>query len=199
MNNPGCIMKIGIFGGSFNPPHIAHLILADSLYENLSLDKVIFMPSSTPPHKQNDTLLDPADRLRLVKLAIAGNDRFSVSDLEIKRGGTSYTVETISALEKIFKNAKLYLIVGLDNLITFHHWREYRAILDRCTVVAMNRPGTAIKHVPKEILEKTTIVEVPYLDISSTAIRERIRHGKSVRYLVPDAVLEEIKKCGFYL
>lgn len=192
-------MKIGIFGGSFNPPHIAHLILAESLYENLSLDKVLFMPSSTPPHKQNDTLLDPADRLRLVKLAIADNDRFSVSDLEIKRGGTSYTIETITALENSYNDATLYLVVGLDNLVTFHHWREYRAILDRCTVVAMNRPGTEIRHVRKEILENATIIDVPYLDISSTTIRERIRQGKSVRYLVPDAVLEEIKKCGFYV
>ncbi len=192
-------MKIGIFGGSFNPPHIAHLILAESLYENLSLDTVLFMPSSTPPHKQNDTLLDPADRLRLVNLAIAGNDRFSVSDLEIKRGGTSYTIETITALEDSYKDATLYLVVGFDNLVTFHHWREYRAILARCTVVAMNRPGTEIGNVRKEILEKTTIVDVPFLDISSTTIRERIRQGKSIRYLVPDAVLEEIKKCGFYV
>lgn len=192
-------MKIGIFGGSFNPPHIAHLILAESLYENLSLDKVLFMPSSTPPHKQNDTLLDPTDRLRLVNLAIVGNDRFSVSDLEIKRGGTSYTIETITALEDIYKDATLYLVVGFDNLVTFHHWREYRAILDRCMVVAMNRPGTEIGNVRKEILEKTIIVDVPYLDISSTTIRERIRQGKSVRYLVPDAVLEEINKCGFYV
>lgn len=192
-------MKIGIFGGSFNPPHIAHLILAESLYEKLSLDTVLFMPSSTPPHKQNDTLLDPTDRLRLVNLAIAGNDRFSVSDLEIKRGGTSYTIETITALKDIYPNAALYLIVGLDNLVTFHHWVKYSAILDRCTVVAMKRPGSAMKHVRKEIFEKSTIVDVPYLDISSTKIREMIRQGKSVRYLVPDAVLEEIEKRGFYV
>ncbi len=191
-------MNIGIFGGSFNPPHIAHLILAESLCEMLDLDTVLFVPSAVPPHKKNDNLIDAAHRLRLTQLAIAGNDRFEVSDAEVRRGGTSYTIETISALDKIYKNATLYLIVGVDNLVTFHHWKEYRRILDKCILVAMNRPGFSTDHVREDILEKTKIVDVPYLDISSTGIRERIREGKSVRYMVPDAVLLEIEKCGFY-
>ncbi len=192
-------MKIGIYGGSFNPPHIAHLILAESLYEILQLDRVVFVPSAVPPHKQNDNLLDAAQRLRLTQLAIGDNDRFEVSDIEIKRGGTSYTIETIHALDKLYKNATIYLIVGVDNLVTFHYWKDYSSILDRCTVIAMKRPGFETSRVRKDVLDKAKIVDLPYLEISSTGIRRRIREGKSIRYMVPDSVLEEIKKCGFYL
>lgn len=192
-------MKIGIYGGSFNPPHIAHLILAESLYEILQLDKVVFVPSAVPPHKQNDDLLDAAQRLRLTQLAIGDNDRFEVSDIEIKRGGASYTIETIHALDKLYKNVTLYLIVGVDNLVTFHYWKDYRSILDGCTVIAMKRPGFETSRVQEDVLEKAEIVDLPYLEISSTEIRRRIRKGKSIRYMVPDSVLQEIKECGFYL
>lgn len=191
-------MNIGVYGGSFNPPHIAHLILAESLYETLNLDRLLFIPSSISPHKENNALLEGEHRLRLTRYAIGDNERFDVSDIEVQRGGTSYTIDTITALDNVYKNDTLYVIVGVDNLVTFHHWREYRAILERCTLVAMNRPGFSTGQVRDDILEKTKIVDVPYLEISSTEIRRRIREGRSVRYLVPDAVLREIEKCGYY-
>jgi nicotinate-nucleotide adenylyltransferase len=191
-------MKIGIFGGTFNPPHIAHLILAESLYESLNLDKIIFIPSSLPPHKKCDDLLDAEHRLRLIQLAIGNNDRFEVSDIEVQRGGTSYTVDTVRTLDEKYKNDTLYLIIGADNLKSFHLWRDYEALLRRCTLIAMRRPGSTTEEVREDVLGDTRIVDVPYLDVSSTEIRRKIRGGKSVRYLVPDAVLSEIEKSGFY-
>ncbi len=192
-------MNIGIYGGSFNPPHIAHLILAELLYEILQLDTLLFVPSAVPPHKQNDTLLDGDQRLKLMKCAVEGNDRLEVSDIEIKRGGTSYTIETLDTLERLYKNVTFYLIVGVDNLVTFHYWKDYKAILDRCRLIAMKRPGFDVSQVQSDVLEKVTIIDLPHLEISSTEIRRRIREGKSIRYMVPDAVFEEIKRSGFYI
>jgi len=191
-------MNIGIYGGSFNPPHIAHLIFAEMLYEELQLDKVIFIPSATPPHKKNHNLLSAEKRLELIRLAIDGNERFGVSDVEIQRGGTSYTIDTLKSLEKLYKNATLYLIVGFDNLEIFHQWKEYRTILNKCTLVAVNRPGFKTDTVDAEVLSRTKIIDLPRFDISATDIRQRIREGKSIRYMVPDAVLTEIEKNNLY-
>jgi nicotinate-nucleotide adenylyltransferase len=191
-------MKIGIFGGTFNPPHIAHLILAESLYESLDLGKIIFIPSSVPPHKKCDDLLDAKHRLGLTRLAVGNNDRFEVSDIEVQRGGTSYTIDTVRTLDKKYKNDTLYLVIGADNLKSFHLWKEYEALLKRCKLIAMRRPGSTIEQVRDDVLGETRVVDVPYLDVSSTEIRRKIREGKSVRYLVPDAVLSEIEKSGFY-
>lgn len=191
-------MNIGIFGGSFNPPHTAHLIHAELLRDMYNLETVLFIPSAVPPHKKNEDLLEPEHRLRLTQLAVAGNPGFEVSDIEIRRDGPSYMVDTIFALDKIYKNDTLYLIVGIDNLVAFHQWKEYRKILGRCVIVAMNRPGFSADRVREDVLEQTRIADVPYIDISSTEIRKRIRDGKSVRYMVPDAVLLEIEKNGFY-
>ncbi len=191
-------MRIGIYGGSFNPPHIAHLIFGEMLYEELQLDKMIFVPSATPPHKKNTNLLDAQKRLRLLQLAISGNERFEVSDIEIQRGGTSYTIDTINALDKVNKNATLYLVVGTDNLVIFHQWKNYQEILDKCTPVAIHRPGIRTDDVQENILARTKFVELPLFDISSTGIRQRIRDGKSIRYLVPDSVYYEIGAKGFY-
>lgn len=191
-------MKLGIFGGSFNPPHVAHLILAEVVYEELFLDLVLFVPSANPPHKEGEKLLEPELRLHLTRLAVADNKRFAVSDTEIRRKGTSYTIETIRELETMYEHPTLYLIVGADNLLTFHQWREYRSIMDRCTLVALRRPGFGLTNLREEILSKTIILEVPYLEVSSTEIRNRIQQGKSVRYMVPDAVLHEIEKRRLY-
>ncbi len=191
-------MNIGIYGGSFNPPHIAHLIFGEMLYEELRLDKLIFIPSATPPHKQDTNLLDAQKRLRLTQLAIADNERFEVSDIEIQRGGTSYTIDTVNALDKVHKNATLYLVVGADNLVIFHQWKDYKAILERCILVAVNRPGFDTEKVQKDVLAKTKIVDLPLLDISSTGIRQRIQEGKSIRYLIPESVYRAIESEGLY-
>jgi nicotinate-nucleotide adenylyltransferase len=192
-------MKIGLYGGSFNPPHIGHLILAEMIHEALNLDLVLFVPSAIPPHKDDDSMLAAEERLRLTELAVAGNERFGVSDVEIRRGGTSYTVDTVDEIGRIHPRALLWLIVGTDNLVSFHRWKEYAAILERCRLVALNRTGFDLHDVHPDVRERIVAVELPRIDISSTEIRNRIRDGKSIRYLVPDAVLAEIERKDFYL
>jgi nicotinate-nucleotide adenylyltransferase len=191
-------MNIGMFGGSFNPPHIAHLILAEYCCDALQLERLLFIPSAVPPHKENDNLLPAYDRLHLTSLAIGDNDRFEVSDIEIKRGGTSYTIDTIRQLGSRHAGAELYMIIGVDNLVGFHRWMNYRAILETVTVVAMNRPGFDASSVSAVIMNSVRVLDVPHLEISSTDIRERIGRGDSVRYMVPDAVLKEIVQRGYY-
>jgi nicotinate-nucleotide adenylyltransferase len=191
-------MNIGMFGGSFNPPHIAHLILAEFCCDALRLERLLFIPSAIPPHKENGDLLPAYDRLHLTSLAIRGNNRFEVSDIEIQRGGTSYTIDTIQELGSRYADADLFVIIGVDNLVGFHKWKSYRDILDTTTVVAMNRPGFNASSVAGEIMSSVRVLDVPHLEISSTDIRERIGRGESVRYMVPDAVLSEIVQRGYY-
>ena len=114
--------RIGVFGGTFNPPHVGHLIVAETARESLHLDKVLFVPSAFPPHKSSRSLLDPDRRVEMVKLAISGNSSFELSDLEIQRGGRSYTVDTLRILSTLYPRAQLYLLIGIDNLVELHAW-----------------------------------------------------------------------------
>jgi nicotinate-nucleotide adenylyltransferase len=192
------VRRIGIFGGSFNPPHVAHLIGAEFAREELGLDTVIFMPASVPPHKQKMRLPDALLRLRMVQAAIDDNPCFEASDIELKREGPSYTVDTLRALKRSHPDAELVLIIGMDNLEIFHSWRSSDEILSLAELGVMVRPRYAKEKVKPELLERVRFVEIPLMEISGTEIRKRIESGRSVRYMVTDPVLAIIEQESLY-
>lgn len=181
-------MNIGVFGGTFNPPHCGHLIIAERVREEFGLDKVLFVPSSVSPHKQHLALVDPAHRLEMVQLAVLGQQHFESSSIEIDRGGVSYTIDTLEELGRIYSDAVLYLLVGMDNLGEFATWKSPERIVDLAKVVVMTRPGFHPTDNPEQLPRQFLHCQVPKIEISSSEIRERVRDGKSIRYLVPTPV-----------
>jgi nicotinate-nucleotide adenylyltransferase len=191
-------MRMGVFGGAFNPPHLGHLIVAESAKEALSLDTVLFIPCASPPHKSSRSLADAECRLEMVKLAISGNSSFQASDIEIQRGGRSYTIDTLRALTAMYPRAQLYLLIGIDNLLELHTWKEPDEIFGLAEVVSVNRPGFEPADVRKDYLRRVTSLRYPNIDISSSEIRRKAKMGKSIKYLVPSAVESYILKHGAY-
>lgn len=178
-------MKLGIFGGTFDPPHIGHLIAAEDAAQALELDRVLFVPARTPPHKQHRNI-SPADvRLRMLQAAVASNERFEVSDVELRRAGPSYTVDTLRELRTRYPGAALYLLLGVDQVAEFGGWREPEEILRLSHLIMLARAGVAAAP-QSDIVEQ--IVAVTRVDISSTMIRERVAAGRGIRYLVPHDV-----------
>lgn len=191
--------RIAVFGGSFNPPHIAHLAMANIVAEAASLDAVVWMPAAMSPHKQGDSSLESSeDRYAMVEAAIVGNDCFLLSDWEVKQGGVSFTVDTLRALKSEQPDSDLFLILGGDSLASFDSWKEPEEILALAELLVYERPGSTLEPVSDAVLARTTIVEAPRLDLSSTEIRDRIKQGKSVRYLTPDPVLAYITEQNLY-
>lgn len=191
-------MKVGIFGGTFNPPHTGHLIVAERVRTELELDSVIFIPSFISPHKQEGESGDPLDRLRMTKLAIRDNEKFQTSDFEINSKSVSYTVKTLEYLKRTRPDDSFYLLIGMDNYLTFHLWKEPKRILELASLVVMNRPGY-----PRQVNEvfgtkNTLFVDVPNIAISSSEIRDRIEQYRSIRYLVPEAVETYIHNRGLF-
>ncbi len=191
-------MKIGIFGGTFNPPHYGHLITSEIVREQLQLDKILFIPTAIPPHKTDRFLLDGKLRLNMLQLAVMENSYFEVSDIELARGGKSYTIDTLKVLAKLYPKSSLYLIIGIDNLIDFHTWKSPNKILEKSEVVVINRPGFETKTVRNKFTKRVTFIRVPNIDISSREIRRRVKQGKSIKYLVPPAVEQYILTKGIY-
>lgn len=195
--------RIGVFGGAFNPVHIAHLIIAEDVREQMHLDKIIFIPYAKPPHKDNDELVNAEARLHMIQLAISDNPYFEASDIEIKRGKNSvtYTVDTLLELREIYKleQVKFYLIIGIDNLIELHTWKDPGKLFLLSEVVVLNRPGYLIQNVKNDYNRQVVFIPAPNLDISATDIRQKIREKKSIKYLVPKQVEEFIKNNKLYL
>ncbi|MBI5683898.1 MAG: nicotinate-nucleotide adenylyltransferase [Verrucomicrobia bacterium] len=190
-------MKLGIFGGTFNPIHLGHLLIAEAAAEALELDRVIFIPCSTPPHKQPRVLADARHRLRMVKFAIQGNPRFGCSDIEVRRGGPSYSVETLRQLRHAMPRAKFYFLIGADSLRELHKWREAEELARLCEFICVARPGERTPSARLRGLRVHKLSGHP-ADISSSDIRDRLAKGASVRYLVPEAVQRYIHKTGLY-
>lgn len=193
---------LGLFGGSFNPPHVGHLAVAEACAEAAGLEAVVWMPAATPPHKLGDAALAPAEaRLAMVQAATAGNARFRVSDLELRRaradGAPSFTVDTLRAL-RAQDDREWALLVGGDSLAGFPRWRAPREILDLARLVVYRRPGADLGDVPDWVLDRTTFVDGPALDLSSTELRARLAAGRTVRYLVPDGALAVAAEHGLY-
>jgi len=179
-------MKLGILGGSFNPIHHGHLIIATRVAEALSLDRVLLIPAAVSPLKAAAGLAPGSDRWAMVRRAVRGHPILRASDLELRRGGTSYTVDTLRALRRRYAGT-LHLIVGADQAGLLPKWRSIEDVARLARLVIVERGGhSSGPKVPK--LFKAVTVEVPLLEISSTEIRQRLRQGLSVRYLVPDAV-----------
>lgn len=195
--------RIGVFGGAFNPVHIAHLIIAEDVRQQMHLDKVLFIPYAKPPHKDYDGLVDAEARLHMIRLAISDNPFFEASDMEIKRGlnSVTYTVDTLIELREHYKNeqVKLYLIIGTDNLIDLHTWKDPGKLFLLSEVVVLNRPGYLIQNVNNDFNRQVIFVPAPNLDISATDIRFKVKEKKSIKYLVPKAVEEFIKNNKLYL
>lgn len=191
-------MTIGVFGGTFNPPHIGHLIVAESVQDQLSFDRLLFIPSANPPHKSDPTLAPAEHRLAMTKLAVEGNKVFEVSDAEIQRPGMSYTVDTLKGLNAVFPQANLSLIIGADNFVEIETWKSPDEIVSLADVIVMNRPGYASVNVRHKYSKYARFVNVPPIGISGSEIRRRIKQHRSIRYLVPDAVLEYILRHRLY-
>lgn len=185
-------MKIAVLGGTFNPPHIGHLILAESVRNLLRLDKVIFVPCNRPPHKLKNKLLSGSKRLAMLKSALRANKAFQAADLEIKRGGISYTVDTLKILKKRNPKSKLYLIIGSDLYKNFHTWREPFQIKKISQIVVALREGAIRKK--KGFL----FVTIPQIGVSSSLVRKKIKNRESIKYLVPTQVESYINKYQLY-
>ncbi len=187
-------MKIGVLGGTFNPVHNGHLILAQEAKEILCLDKIIFIPANLPPHKENVDIADQRDRLKMLKIAVRGNRDFSVSNMEIRRRGKSYTIDTIRALKDKYPNDTLYFIIGSDLLKYLDAWKDLNEIMGMVKFIAATRPGFPLENIP-DYIETLSIRAV---DISGFSVRRCIREHKSFRYLVPEGVYAYINKNKLY-
>ncbi len=185
--------KIGILGGTFNPIHFGHLILAEEVREALKLDKVIFVPTNLPPHKHNN-ILEGKYRYDMIKLAIADNKYFDVSDVETKRGGVSFTIDTLRLLRSRYKKTQLFFISGSDVLKYLPKWKDVDKILKIAKFVVANRPGYSLKKIPRKI----TTLEIRPLAISAYEIRKLIKKKRSIRYFVPKEVFKYIEKNKLY-
>ena len=184
--------KIGILGGTFNPPHIGHLILAQEVYQKLGLDKIFFIPTNIAPHKESRSVSN-LDRLKMVKLAVGKDRRFSVLDLEIKRGGVSYTIDTVKELKHKYSGADFYLIVGSDLANDFPDWKYFSELKRAVKIVVAKRRAFPLKKKDKFI--KLNIVQ---MGIASSYIRALIKKGFSVKYLLPREVSDYIAKHDLY-
>jgi len=197
--------KVGIMGGTFNPVHNGHLFLAEHAYEQVGLDYVLFMPTMNPPHKTRTDIISAEHRLNMVKLAIKNNPNFKLSDLELKRPGLTYTSDTLKILKENEPDNELYFIVGADSLMMITTWHEPQTIFSLSTLVVGERkdyPAEKLKE-QADYLEKTyngkiIFLDMPNIEISSENIRERIAENKTIRYYVPDDVLEYIKLNKLY-
>lgn len=190
----------GILGGTFDPIHLGHLVLAESARETFGLSKVIFIPAGNPPHKPGRVMTPAVDRLRMVEIATADNPWFAVSAMEVEKNEPSYTYHTVSALQRAEKDTEWFLIVGADTLAEIPTWYEYRKLLAAVTILAATRPGSTLA-VPAPLADlagRIRLFHPPALDVSSTMIRERAMGGLSLRYLVPDGVADYIIRRGLY-
>jgi nicotinate-nucleotide adenylyltransferase len=191
-------VKTGVFGGTFNPPHLGHLIVAEFVRDHLGLERVFFIPTAVPPHKKDLDIVEAHHRLAMLEHALQGNRRMIVSDLEIQRGGLSFTADTLAEFRRLRPEDQLFLLIGMDNYLEFHTWKSPEVILELSTLVVMRRPGID-GPVDTEVISTNTIFcEVPEIGIASRDIRTRVEEGKSIRYLVPAAVERYIIKHELY-
>ena len=198
-------MRLGIFGGTFDPIHNGHLIVAEQVRTEMRLDQVIFIPAGQPWFKEGQTVTDAKHRLEMTRLAVADNPRFAVSDMEIRRDGPTYTVDTLAELRgEMGDGAEFYVILGIDALNELHRWRKPCGVLDLATLVGVTRPGAervdraALDSIREGGSDEVVIVDGPLVDISAADVRRRMANGLSVRGMLPGAVEEYIERNSLY-
>ena len=190
--------RVALFGGSFNPPHLGHLALAEAARDEAGLRQVLWMPAATAPHKQGAAMPDGRHRLAMTRRATEDHDAFAVSDLELRRAGVSYTVDTLRTLNAEHTGVEWLLLIGGDSLAQLHTWREPEEILRHAALLVYPRPGADLAVVDPAVMRRATVLDRPLLDVSSTAVRALLSAGRSARYLVPDRVLAYAAEHGLY-
>ncbi|RQW19947.1 nicotinate-nucleotide adenylyltransferase [Bacillus sp. C1-1] len=185
--------RIGLFGGTFDPPHHGHLLIAQEAQLQLGLDEVWFIPVSSPPHKVRTELTSGANRLALTKAAVNGQPAFKVLDLEIERKGKSYTYDTVRELRELYPQAQFYFLIGADMVEQLDHWYNISELKNMVTFAAFDRPGSHI-----DDATEVTRIPFPQIDISSSFIRERVRAKMPIRYFVPELVRKFIEEQSLY-
>lgn len=192
-------MRLAIFGGTFDPPHVGHLLAAEDAYDRLSLDRIIFVPAASQPLKVGRAVAAQDQRLAMVRLLAEGDVRFDVSTIELERAGLSFTVDTLAHFAAIYPAAERFLLLGADVLATFAQWREPKRVLELARPVILEREGERAPTLPAGV-DESAILRLPTrrIDVSSTEIRERVRLGKSIRGFVTDNVAAYIARDGLY-
>jgi nicotinate-nucleotide adenylyltransferase len=199
------VRRIGILGGTFDPPHVGHLILAQYTMEALPLDQILFVPAGDHPFKGDHTRTQIHHRMAMIELAIADNNNFSISEVDVNRPGPHYSADTVQIIQREFPDAQLYFVMGGDNLRALPTWTRARELYECCRLAVMKRSDELISPEMHESIlpglkDKVDIVDAPMLGIwlSSTHVIERLQEGKSVRYLVPDNVRDYIRQYNLY-
>ena len=195
------IEKLGIMGGTFDPIHNGHLFVAEEARGAEGLDRVLFVPSGTPPHKRYAGMADAEARYDMVRLAVRGNPHFDVSRIETDRRGRSYTLDTLQEMSALYPDSRIYFITGDDAVLDMLNWHEPYEIARMATLLTVGRPGYArdkISELPQEIRGSIRTIDSPQLDLSSTDIRRRVRAGRSIRYMVPEDVRRYIDDNALY-
>lgn len=192
--------KAGIMGGTFDPIHIGHLIAAETALEAGGLDEVWFIPTASPPLKPNAPGASASDRLEMVAAALADRERFRVLDIELQRGGVSYSVDTVKSLTEQHPEHSFAYIIGSDRINDLPNWHRIDELAELVTFIGLARPGTLAwpELLPEGLRRRITFADMPAIGISSTDLRERLSTGRSIRYLVPDAVHDLIRRQGWY-
>lgn len=189
-------MKLGILGGTFDPIHYGHLTLAEEARLKLELDKIVFIPTNIPPHKGEREITPAVLRYKMVNLAIKNNPYFELSDIEIRRGNVSYTVDTLKQLHGEYpKGTEFYFITGSDSLSIIDSWKDPEEIFKLCVFVVAKRPGFQLK---KELPYGSKVIEITPVDVSSSEVREMVKKGESISSFVPTKVVDFIEKNGLY-
>lgn len=191
-------MDIGLFGGSFNPPHIAHLIVAEIVRDQFALEEVWWIPNATPPHKPEEALVSSEHRMTMTRRAVDSNSQFRVCDVEVAREGVSYTVDTLRVLQEEHPDTAFGLIIGSDSLDHFAEWHEPDEIVRRVPLIVYKRPGSLEAVAERRFANQVHYVAAPVLEVSGTEIRARCRKGRSIQYLVPEGVRSYIQEEGLY-
>ena len=191
-------MNVGLFGGSFNPPHVAHLIVAEVVRDQFGLDKVWWIPNATPPHKPNDELVAVQHRLTMTERTVEGNPAFRVCGVEVERDGVSYTVETLRVLQDQHPDTDFALILGSDSLDHFADWHRPDEIAERVPLIVYKRPGAIESVANPRFANNVQYAAAPVMEISGTEVRARRRADRSIRYLVPEAVRSYIHTHSLY-
>ena len=193
-------MKTCLFGGTFDPPHFGHLIVAQTIFEAEHFDKIVFVPAHIPPHKKERKISSVALRLEMLKIATMDNPNFEISDIELKRGGISYSLETIHTYKEQtgLDREDLYYLIGSDSLKQFQTWQNPKALLEECQIIVAIRPGFRPSDIPNWILAKVQFANIPRIEISSTQIHARWDEDKTIRYMVTQPVWTYINKHNLY-